>query len=174
VKPDGTDLHAITDDTLQPLQLSWSPDSKFIAFENDSQEGIQGIVAIHVQSGDVFYLFSNAYAPAWRPYDLSKLPTPSATTASEQADCSNGWSRLQVGGEAKVAGDPGDTPNRVRTEPDRNAEQIGLLEPGTVVTLLEGPVCADGLVWWRVSEASLPGGEGWTAEGDGSDYWLVP
>jgi Tol biopolymer transport system component len=178
VKPDGTELHALTGDNLKPLQqLSWSPDSKFIAFENHSsgnQQGIYGIIAIHVESGELFNLFGTAYAPAWRPYDLTKLPTPTATTISDLFDCTNGWTRLKAGEQAQVTGDPGDAPNRVRAEPNLNAAQVGLLDPGTVVTLLRGPVCADGLVWWKISEASLPGGEGYTAEGDGKEYWLQP
>ena len=41
------------------------------------------------------------------------------------------------------------------------------------MTILEGPVCADGFVFWRVENDSIPGGSGWTAEGDGTEYWLV-
>jgi hypothetical protein len=177
VKPDGSEIHAITDDTLGPRQLSWSPDSKFIAFENfppEDKSGYLSIKVIHLQSGTVSDLTSNAYTPAWRPYDPAKLLAPTATITSGQADCSNGWTRLQTGGQAQVAGKPGDPPNRVRTEPNLNADQIGLIEPGTIVDLLEGPVCADGLVWWKIAHSSLPGGEGWTAEGDGKEYWLNP
>ena len=73
-----------------------------------------------------------------------------------------------------MAGKPGDTPNRARAEPSRSARQIGLLEPGNIVALLEGPLCADGLMWWKVSATALPGSLGWTAEGDGKVYWLLP
>jgi hypothetical protein len=51
---------------------------------------------------------------------------------------------------------------------------IALLYPGSVVELLEGPICADGVVFWKVGSDLVPGGIGWTAEGDGADYFLEP
>jgi hypothetical protein len=66
------------------------------------------------------------------------------------------------------------TPNRVRSGPGTGDGIVALLDPGTVVWVLEGPICADGLVFWKVEDISIPGGVGWTAEGDGSDYWLEP
>jgi hypothetical protein len=27
---------------------------------------------------------------------------------------------------------------------------------------------------WRVEKFTIPGGSGWTAEGDGKEYWLEP
>jgi hypothetical protein len=32
----------------------------------------------------------------------------------------------------------------------------------------------DNLVFWKVENANIPGGAGWTAEGDLHDYWLEP
>jgi hypothetical protein len=93
-------------------------------------------------------------------------PLPSSTPL-----CAPGWTRLQAGGYAKVS--PGD-PNRVRSEPRKRDNLIGALNPGTVVKVLEGPICADGLVFWKVENAVIPGGAGWTAEGDGKEYWLEP
>jgi hypothetical protein len=78
---------------------------------------------------------------------------------------------LQVGGYAIVS--PGD-PNRVRSEPRKGDNLIATLEAGTVVKVLEGPICADGLVYWKVESDKIPGGVGWTAEGDGKEYWLEP
>jgi hypothetical protein len=178
VKPDGTGLQALTGDGYFPRRLSWSPDSQYIAFE-DWQNMVekQGIRAVHVQSGDVFDLMTGpGFSPAWRPVDLSKQPTSTATSISALTDCSNGWTRLKVGEQARVTGKPGDPPNRVRDNPSLSATQIGSLEPGTMVEILEGPVCADGLVWWKVSEDEWYGGgvAGWTAEGDGKEYWLEP
>ena len=93
-------------------------------------------------------------------------PLPSATPR-----CAPGWTRLQVGNYAIVS--PGD-PNRVRSEPRKGDNLIATLDPGTVVKVLEGPVCADGLVYWKVESDNIPGGVGWTAEGDGKEYWLEP
>ena len=49
-----------------------------------------------------------------------------------------------------------------------------MLYPGSVVKLIEGPVCADGVVFWKVKNQLIPGGVGWTAEGDEVDYFLEP
>jgi hypothetical protein len=176
VKPDGSGLRALTSESSGPRQLTWSPDGKYIAFENFPPSGYSGFFTIrflNVQTGDTFDRGSG-YAPSWQPLDLSKLPTSTAIPTSAAADCTSGWTRLQVGGSARVSGSAGDTPNRVRDAPSKSANQIGLLAPGSVMTLLEGPVCADGLVFWKVASTELPGGEGWTAEGDGKEYWLEP
>ncbi|OGO25541.1 MAG: hypothetical protein A2136_02110 [Chloroflexi bacterium RBG_16_54_11] len=37
---------------------------------------------------------------------------------------------------------------------------------------MDGPRCADGFTWWFI--LSLDGLEGWTAEGNGAGYWLIP
>ena len=100
------------------------------------------------------------YSEHWmEPYTV---PTPA---------CGLGWTRLKAGDKAVVT--PGD-PNRVRSVPQKGDNGIGSLPVGAVMTILEGPVCADGLVFWKVSNESIPGGVGWTAEGDGINYWLGP
>ncbi len=83
----------------------------------------------------------------------------------------NSWPRLQVNGQAKLVDV---SPNRVRSAPQKGDNIISQLAHGTVVKVVEGPVCADGLVFWRVESETISGGIGWTAEGDGSEYWLEP
>ena len=61
--------------------------------------------------------------------------------------------------------------NNVRSEPGLQAEKIGRLNPGETVWTVDGPRCADGYTWWFVRR--LDGLEGWTAEGDAADYWLL-
>ena len=79
-------------------------------------------------------------------------------------------SRLHVGDIAYVTKDP-PIPNRVRAEPNREAEILGMINPGASMDVIDGPTCADGWVWWQVKTADT---EGWTAEGDQETYWLVP
>jgi hypothetical protein len=62
----------------------------------------------------------------------------------------------------------------VRSSPETNAEIITQLYPGEIVLVSEGPICADGLVFWKVEHKSIPGGAGWTAEGDMKEYFLEP
>ncbi len=91
----------------------------------------------------------------------------------EHQDCTNGWSRLEVGRQARVSSaDP--TPNRVRTDPDQGSEIIALIYSNHIVQVLEGPVCVGNFVYWKVASDAIPGGSGWTAEGDLKEYFLEP
>ena len=76
--------------------------------------------------------------------------------------------QLQVGGYGQVT--PG-LPNKVRSSPALSAEQTGNIPGEGVFTVLDGPVCAEGLQWWQVNYNGLIG---WTADGSGSEYWVEP
>lgn len=103
------------------------------------------------------------------------LPTPTSTptyiTPSE-ITCAGAFTRLKPDIWAIVTS--GDLPNRVRTLPGTTADVITTIYPGTIVKIVEGPVCKDGLIFWKIENDSIPGGIGWTAEGDGNNYWLEP
>ena len=99
--------------------------------------------------------------------------TPGLST-SEPTPCAANWSRLRPDVHAVVAGGSSDPPNRVRDAPDTDAKIIYQIYPGTIVRVLEGPVCANGLVFWKVENENIPGGVGWTAEGDMQKYFLEP
>jgi hypothetical protein len=62
---------------------------------------------------------------------------------------------------------------RVHTRAELDALVIHVVPLGTLVTLLEGPICANGLNWWQ---ARIPFGnttiEGWVAEGYPDNHWL--
>ncbi len=77
--------------------------------------------------------------------------------------------RLQVGARAAVVQDFGS--NNLRAEPDSSAELLGVIPEGAVMDVIGGPVCAGGYGWWQVV---YDGQTGWTAEGEGIDYWLQP
>ncbi len=118
--------------------------------------------------------------PPQVPTDTSQpaMPTrtslPVLTPSAAVTDCTQGWTRLKVDTYAKVTGLESDPPMRVRSEPAKGENVIAQIYPGTVVKVAGGPVCADGMVFWQVEHASLPGGTGWTAEGNGQEYWLEP
>jgi Tol biopolymer transport system component len=65
---------------------------------------------------------------------------------------------------------PGDS-NNVRDQPARSGALLGAIPGGVEFAVLDGPVCADGLNWWRVSTPDITG---WTVEGSGADYWIEP
>jgi len=102
------------------------------------------------------------------------LPLPSSTTRSTWIACSDAPpSRLHIGDSASVSYEP-DLPNRLRTIPDmQDGDVVGRLDPGRTVSILEGPRCNDGMVWWRIETQGFAL-RGWTSEGDTRDYWLIP
>jgi serine/threonine protein kinase len=103
--------------------------------------------------------------PTWTP---TELPTVTPLPPVENGSCSSGLpSRLVVGQQARVS--PGGTPNRVRDVP--GGTYLGQIPVEGVFTVLEGPVCASGITWWRVNYNGLVG---WTAESEGSEYYLEP
>lgn len=78
---------------------------------------------------------------------------------------------LQVGQHANVV-NTGTTSLRLRAAPRLDAEVVVRLDDGARVLLLDGPVPADGYIWWQVEHET---GTGWGAE-QGLDgvYWLQP
>ena len=119
-----------------------------------------------------------------KPTSTSEPPAPSSTatpsssatptSAATPIDCTQGWTRLGIGTVAKVAGAENDPPNRVRSEPVNGNNIIAQIFPGEIVKVIEGPVCTEDLVFWKVEYGGTSGGVGWTAEGDRSGYWLDP
>ncbi|MEO0563642.1 MAG: SH3 domain-containing protein, partial [Chloroflexota bacterium] len=71
-------------------------------------------------------------------------------------------SLFTVGDEVQVVLPPGDALN-LRVDPTTAANVLRVLQNGAMLTLLEGPVEAEGLFWWRVRADD--GAEGWTVEG---------
>jgi uncharacterized protein YraI len=76
--------------------------------------------------------------------------------------------RLSVGGKGRVT--PG-LPNKIRSGPNKAETMIGAMQPGDTFSVIGGPVCHDSLRWWQVSYNGL---NGWSADGQGSEYWLEP
>lgn len=107
---------------------------------------------------------------------VSDLPAP--TTIPQQPTvtaCENApASRVAVGMAVRVAANGG-TALQVRIEPSINGALITELAEETQFVLAEGPVCADGFTWWRLSLA-IPGGllKGWVAENSGETYLIEP
>jgi hypothetical protein len=97
-------------------------------------------------------------------------PTPTIVSMATP-NCDKGFSRLAIGETITVieAGHP----NRVRSTPHITDENIiGQISSGMTGKIVDGPVCLDGLVFWKIASQSVPGGFGWTAEGGGTNRWL--
>ncbi len=97
------------------------------------------------------------------------VPTLASYKACDGADL---LTQLAVGDTATVAIDP-PLPNRVRQAPNTTGTILGYVDPGQSVTIIDGPVCSEGWVWWKV-EAQSGSLTGWTAEGDQDNFWLIP
>lgn len=76
------------------------------------------------------------------------------------AELASGKPGLAVGATAWVQQAGGKNLRR-RSAPGLNSQVHDGLAPGTQLTLLEGPVAADGYHWWRIRAAD--GREGWVA-----------
>lgn len=125
---------------------------------------------IEPESGEIIASISSGNAP---PPTSTPTITPTPNPNLIWALCDEAFpTRLRVGMYARVNQDP-PIPNRVRVEPDTESLILGYIQPGERVEILSGPVCQSGWVWWNVISADT-GLTGWTSEGDGNDYWLVP
>lgn len=61
--------------------------------------------------------------------------------------------------------------NRYRAEPSLEGDILGVIPEGDIFYVMDGPVCSDGFIWYRVNYA---GRIGWTAEGTAEEYWVEP
>jgi uncharacterized protein YraI len=96
-------------------------------------------------------------------------PQPTSSGGGTTIDCPGAPPpRLTVGRQARVT--PG-LPNKVRAAPSMAAAQVGAIPGEGVFSVLGGPQCADGYLWWQVDYQGLTG---WTASGSGSEYWVEP
>jgi len=59
----------------------------------------------------------------------------------------------------------------IREAPATHARRLGNFPPNAVVVVIEGPVEADGYIWWNVDDRH--GQAGWVAGSDGEDIWLT-
>ncbi len=79
---------------------------------------------------------------------------------------------LHPGARAQVV-NVGSAPLRGRNQPGTAYPVQTSFPEGTIVTILEGPVEADGYVWWLIE--SEEAGRGWSADrGPNDTVWLMP
>lgn len=65
----------------------------------------------------------------------------------------------------------GGVPNRVRQQPVTSSPVSFQMNPGTQFTVISGPQCGEGIVWWYVEQN---GRQGWTAESQNGSYFVEP
>jgi WD40 repeat protein len=74
--------------------------------------------------------------------------------------------RLLIGADATV--NPGPA-NNVRDLPSRDGNLLFQVAAGESLTVLEGPTCTEGIVWWQIE---YDGQTGWTAESAGGETFI--
>lgn len=77
--------------------------------------------------------------------------------------------RLIVGSTARVVAGGG--PNNIRSDPFTTGSIVGEIPENAEFTVLRGPDCGGDIVWWEVD---YNGVTGWTAEGQGQEYFTEP
>jgi hypothetical protein len=98
--------------------------------------------------------------PTRRPLYPTATPLPTPTPIV-----------MQTGGVAVVSNLQGSVLN-ARQEPSLSSPRVARFQPDEQVRILEGPVDADGLIWWRIEGAD---GVGWSVERSPEGVvWLQP
>ena len=76
--------------------------------------------------------------------------------------------KVNLGQPARVTAPTG---LNIREKPAARARRLGNLPPNAVVVVTQGPVEADGYIWWQVQDRYDL--SGWVAGSDGEDIWLT-
>lgn len=98
---------------------------------------------------------------------LCLLMALSPLTAQAQPACPGALpSRMTVNQPGKVIARNG---VNARERPSAASARVMGLPEGSAFTVIDGPVCAEGIAWWEIR---FEGRTGWVAEGSGGDYWL--
>jgi hypothetical protein len=168
---------------VEPYDIAGVPDG-FIYAKQDG--GVPGLYSINLRAGDAdgslvwsgvpntfpriawvgvlgsaeFMIIDPPYA-AW-----PELAEPVVDGGSSGAGLT-----LRVGGQATVRTTEGDT-LRVRSGPGTSFIVTRSVEPGTVVTLIDGPTSTAGFTWWNIR---LPDGStGWVVDFADGEQTLIP
>ncbi|HEY81215.1 MAG TPA: SH3 domain-containing protein [Anaerolineae bacterium] len=106
--------------------------------------------------------------PAVQALYLTLTPTATPTPILPTATPTPYPGLIQMGKLARVIAPTG---LNVREAPSPNAKRLGNFPPNAVVKVTDGPLEAEGYIWWQVDNEY--GLAGWVAGGDGEDIWLT-
>lgn len=147
-----------------------------VGSDDDSGDGTDAKFGFVPQSPFLYTVRATRYGSTAGNYQLLIWGSP--WNYQNQADDQSGKTsstsycptpaQLRPGDYAHVSDGP---PNRVRTAAGLGGRVIGQVQAGELASVLEGPLCVDGYNWYRIDHARLTG---WTAEGGGGEYWMLP
>jgi len=142
---------ATTDE--QPYNVHWQ------AFDHGLMgQGLDGSLA-----GYIYVLYGDD--DSWQLYPP---PTSEGLSSCPYAP----QQRVQVADRARVC--TGHERLGLHAQPQQHSPEVTSLESGTLFTVIDGPVCANGWSWWKIHTDS--GTVGWVAEGgnDIGPYSICP
>ncbi len=128
--------------------------------------------AFSVQGGNPPGLYALVVPLDLRTGDLDSAGPNIRYRLEQWRPCANTYVSYLAAGMGGKVNEQYPANQRVRSAPNRNAAIVGTMPSGEQFQILEGPACANNWVWWRVRSNS--GLTGWTAEGDGTERWLIP
>ena len=157
-------------DLYHVIDMAISPDGDAVAYEDGQVyiwSGGQAVPVPGTTPENEFQGFSVAWGPlGWRSF---RGEIPELGISGDPITCEGFMvSRLVVGARGTVSDD---LPNNVRQEPNSASQRLGQIPSGGEFDVLAGPICGENLAWWQVDYNGLVG---WTAEGQGDEYWLEP
>ncbi|MBQ6342240.1 MAG: hypothetical protein IJI41_03850 [Anaerolineaceae bacterium] len=168
---------SVAPDETQKYYLQWSMEQKSVILKNlylrISRKNYSGEVFIRIPFKESMLITPTAIPNVPEYLNRTPVPEPSASAAApsptERVRCINTLPPiLKPGDNAAVTYTP-PVANRLRSKPGFSGGVIGMMNPGSVFYVMDGPVCADDLYWYYVS---YNGTYGWTAESDEGRYWL--
>jgi hypothetical protein len=144
--------------------------------------GYDSVILVNIPAGGVFTVIAGPNCSEGMTWWLVSYNGINGFTAEGQGDqywlepygfippptCATIPPRFLIGYTGVVA--PG-VPNRLRTSASLNGQFLANMGAGATFSVISGPNCADGLVWWQVN---YRGTIGWTAEGQNGNNWINP
>ena len=111
--------------------------------------------------------------PTAAPVSVTTAPTAVIVAATITCDGFNKPTRLNVGMAGRVLPDQNNLVNSKPARPsiDPSSQNLGTIPAGGQFKIVDGPVCAESIIWWLVTYRDL---RGWTGEGEGVNYWVEP
>jgi hypothetical protein len=119
---------------------------------------------------------------AWIPpglYHLTAITNPGETTPyagpfiGVYADtCPGATDSNLLEGDTVILNLDMIAPMDLRSEPGGSEKIVGNMQPDETAQIVDDFRCVDQMVWWKVRTSN--GVEGWTAEGQGNEQYIVP
>ena len=168
---------AIAPEETQKYYLKWTMEQKSVRLRNlylrIREKDKSGEIFIRIPFKQSMLIEPTAVPKAVEYLYRTPLPEnsiPEKTPAAPKSvKCVNTLPPiLKPGDNAAVTYTP-PVANRLRNKPGLSGGVIGMLNPGSVFYVMDGPVCADNLYWYYIS---YNGSYGWTAESGEGQYWL--